>query len=174
MERKGNMERQQEYEIRNKIADAIQDDVNRVFLENIKLLNHDFYDMILFPLIVLEMNYKMQSLKSVEDGLAYSNEYLILVNPLREAVYWYIHKELVADRKIVFSKKKQIPNLNDGYSFVEYVLKLHDECKRGEQIREIRDCASKVLIKQEGDNEYGFYFPVISETYSKEIGRAHV
>ena len=42
------MEKQQEYEMRNKIADTIQNDVDRVFLENIKSLNHDFYDMIIF------------------------------------------------------------------------------------------------------------------------------
>lgn len=46
---------------------------------------------------------------------------------------------------------------------------MHDEFKRGEQIREIRDCASKVIIKSEGDNKYGFYFPVISEKYHKEL-----
>ena len=56
-----------------------------------------------------------------------------------------------------------------GISFVEYVLRLHDEFKRGEQIREIRDCASKVMIKPEDDNTYGFYFPVISEKYHKEL-----
>ena len=163
------MERQQEYELRNKIADAIQNDVDRVFSENLQLLNHDFYREILFPLTVLEMNYKMKSDESVADGLGDSNEYLILVNPLREAIYWYIHKELVSEKKITFSKKRYIPSLDEGYSFVEYVLRLHDEFKRGEQIREIRDCASKVMIKSEGNNEYGFYFPVISEKYHKEL-----
>ena len=97
-----------------------------------------------------------------------SNEYLILVNPLREAIYWYIHKELVSDRKIAFSKKEKVPSLDEEYSFVKYILQLHDEFTRGEQIREIRDCASKVMIKLEDDNEYGFYFPIISE----KIGRA--
>lgn len=55
------MERQQEYELRKKIADAIQNDVDRVFSEKLQLFNHDFYYEILFPLIVLEMNYKMKS-----------------------------------------------------------------------------------------------------------------
>lgn len=163
------MERQQEYELRNTIANAIQNDVNRVFFEKLKLLNHDFYSEILFPLIVLEMNYKMKSEESVAAGLEDSNEYLILVNPLREAIYWYINKVLASNRKIIFSKKSYIPTLEEEYSFVEYVLQLHDEFKRGEQIREIRDCVSKVKIKQENDNIYSFYFPIISEKYQKEL-----
>ena len=96
------MERQKEYELRKKIAEAIQNDVDRVFSEKLQLLNHDFCDEILFPLTVLEMNYKMKSEESVAAGLEDANEYLILVNPLREAIYWYIHKELVSDRKIRF------------------------------------------------------------------------
>jgi hypothetical protein len=163
------MERQQEYELRKKIADAIQNDVNRVFFEKLQLLNHDFYGEIIFPLTVLEMTYKKKSDESVMDGLEDSNEYLILVNPLREAIYWYIHKELASDKKIVFSKKAYIPSSSEEYLFIEYILQLHDEFKRGQQIREIRDCASKVKIKSEGDNKYGFYFPVISEKYNKEL-----
>lgn len=163
------MERQKEYELRKKIAEAIQNDVDRVFSEKLQLLNHDFCDEILFPLTVLEMNYKMKSEESVAAGLEDANEYLILVNPLREAIYWYIHKELVSDRKIRFSKKVYSPSLAEEYSFVEYVLQLYDEFKRGEQIKEIRDCASKVMIKSEGDNKYSFHFPVISEKYNKEL-----
>ena len=163
------MERQQEYELRKEIADAIKKDVDRVFSEKLQLLNHDFYREILFPLTVLEMNYKMKSEESIKAGLEDSNEYLNLVNPLREAIYWYIHKELTSDRKIKFSKRTHIPGPDEEYSFIEYVLQLHDEFKRGEQIREIRDCVSKVKIKPEGDNEYSFYFPVISEKYNKEL-----
>ena len=163
------MERQKEYELRKKIAEAIQNDVDRVFSEKLQLLNHDFCDEILFPLTVLEMNYKMKSEESVAAGLEDANEYLILVNPLREAIYWYIHKELVSDRKIRFSKKVYSPSLAEEYSFVEYVLQLYDEFKRGEQVKEIRDCASKVMIKSEGDNKYSFHFPVISEKYNKEL-----
>ena len=62
------MERQQEYELRKKIADAIQNDVDRVFSEKLQLFNHDFYYEILFPLIVLEMNYKMKSEESLAAG----------------------------------------------------------------------------------------------------------
>lgn len=163
------MERQQEYELRQTIANAIQNDVDEVFSKKLQLLNHDFYSEILFPLIVLEMNYKMKSEESVASGLEDTNEYLMLVNPLREAIYWYIHKELVSDRKLSFSKKAYIPSLDEAFSFVEYILKLHDEFKRGEQIKEIRDCASKVKIKSEGDNKYSFYFPIISEKYHKEL-----
>ena len=103
------MERQQEYELRKEIADAIKKDVDRVFSEKLQLLNHDFYREILFPLTVLEMNYKMKSEESIKAGLEDSNEYLNLVNPLREAIYWYIHKELTSDRKIKFSKRTHIP-----------------------------------------------------------------
>ena len=63
------MERQQEYELRKKIADAIQNDVDRVFSEKLQLFNHDFYYEILFPLIVLEMYYKMKSEESLAAGL---------------------------------------------------------------------------------------------------------
>ena len=63
------MERQQEYELRKEIADAIKKDVDRVFSEKLQLLNHDFYREILFPLTVLEMNYKMKSEESIKAGL---------------------------------------------------------------------------------------------------------
>lgn len=163
------MERQKEYELRNKIADAMEKDVNKIFYENIQLLNHDFYKEILFPLTILEMTFKMKSDQSVADGLADSNEYLILVNPLREAIYWYIHKELASDKRITFSKRTEIPSEEERKSFIKYVLQLHDNFKRGEQIREIRNCASKVMLNSEGDNKYSFYFPVISEKYNKEL-----
>ena len=92
------MERQQEYELRKKIADAIQNDVDRVFSEKLQLFNHDFYYEILFPLIVLEMNYKMKSEESLAAGLGDSNEYLILVNPLREGdvdtLYLFVDKRI--------------------------------------------------------------------------------
>lgn len=163
------MDKQQEYELRNKIADAIQNDINIVFSKNLELIRNDFYSQIFFPLTVLEKTYKMKSDESIADGLEDTNEYLILVNPLREAIYWYVHKELTSNRKIAFSNKTHIPSSTEEHSFTEYVLRLHDEFKRGIQIREIRDCASKVIIKSEGDNKFGFYFPVISEKYQKEL-----
>ena len=37
------MERQQEYELRKKIADAIQNDVDKELSEKLQILNHNFY-----------------------------------------------------------------------------------------------------------------------------------
>lgn len=73
-------------------------------------------------------------------------------------------------------EKNQLKNVKDRRAdlillkyYYALLHLLHDEFKRGEQIREIRDCASKVMIKPEDDNTYGFYFPVISEKYHKEL-----
>ena len=97
------------------------------FLKNYSYLIMISIMRFFFSLIVLEMNYKMKSEESLAAGLGDSNEYLILVNPLREAIYWYIHRVLISDRKILFSKKRYVPSLGEEYSFVEYVLQLHDE-----------------------------------------------
>ena len=56
---------------------------------------------------------------------------------------------------------------DDG--LIEFVLRLHDEHLKGIQIREIRDCFSKVKICKEGANKYSFYFPRIEEGYNKEL-----
>ena len=82
---------------------------------------------------------------------------------------WYIHRVLISDRKISFSKKRYVPSLGEEYSFVEYVLQLHDEFKRGEQIREIRDCASKVMIKPE-DDVSNILMKIAGIFYIKDIG----
>ena len=52
------MERQREYEIRNKIADAINEDVERVFKDAYKLLGTNFIYKFLIPLSILEIEYK--------------------------------------------------------------------------------------------------------------------
>lgn len=151
------MERQQEYELRKKIADAIQNDVDRVFSEKLQLFNHDFYYEILFPLIVLEMNYKMKSEESLAAGLGDSNEYLILVNPLREAIYWYIHRVLISDRKISFSKKRYVPSLGEEYSFVEYVLQLGKLLRKTEEGRELFQLEMGIEEKYKDNEAFGQY-----------------
>lgn len=163
------MERQQEYEIRTMVADAIKRDVNNVFEKTYLDLNHNFCNEILIPLTILEMKYKQKSEESIAMGLGISNELLILVNPLREAVYWFIKRILAKEKNIRPVKNAYIPESDSEMAFIEFVLRLHDEYKRGEQIREIRECSTKVALAEESENKYSFHFPVITDTYNKEM-----
>ena len=163
------MERQHEYEIRNCIADAIKEDVERVFKEVYGKLGTSFINKFLFPLTALELNYKRKSEESIMVGLGASNELLLLVNPLREAVFWFIKRILSEERRIKPQLGNVIINETEETAFVEFVLQIHDEYKRGEQIREIRDCSSKVKLGLESENVFSFYFPRVSELYQKEM-----
>lgn len=163
------MERQHEYEIRNCIADAIKEDVERVFKEVYGKLGTSFINKFLFPLTALELNYKRKSEESIMVGLGASDELLLLVNPLREAVFWFIKRILSEERRIKPQLGNVIINETEETAFVEFVLQIHDEYKRGEQIREIRDCSSKVKLGLESENVFSFYFPRVSELYQKEM-----
>ena len=164
------MERQKEYELRNKLFTEINRDVESVFEEQFKLIKNNFALEILFPLSVLEYNYQKKSDEAIAMGLFDNNENLILVNPLREAIFWYIKKIIQSERKMTYSYQFEFPK-EEGfdYPFVEFVLRLHDEYRRGEQIREIRESSSKVKLQDEGNDTYSFYFPVIEEEYQKEM-----
>lgn len=163
------MDRQREYEIRNSIADAIKEDVERVFEATYEKLGASFINKVLFPITVLELNYKRKSEESIMAGLEESNELLLLVNPLREAVFWYIKCILSKERRIKPKLGNVIIKETEETAFVEFVLQIHDEYKKGEQIREIRDCSSKVKLVCESENVFSFYFPKISEIYQKEM-----
>ena len=113
--------------------------------------------------------YKRKSDESFEMGLFPNNEMLITVNPLREAIFWFIKNALKTDKKLRYDNEvtDEMRKADDG--LIEFVLRLHDEHLKGIQIREIRDCFSKVKICEEGANKYSFYFPRIEEGYNKEL-----
>ena len=163
------MERQREYEIRNSIADAIKEDVERVFKEVYGKLGTSFINKFLFPLTALELNFKRKSEESIMIGLGASNELLLLVNPLREAVFWFIKRILSEERRTKPQLGNVIINETEETAFVQFVLQIHDEYKRGDQIREIRDSSSKVKLERESENVFSFYFPRVSELYQKEM-----
>ena len=163
------MDRQEEYELRQKISDAIAKDVSNVMADTLRACNSNFSLEIMYPLELLERMYKRKSDESFEMGLFPNNEMLITVNPLREAIFWFIKNALKTDKKLRYDNEvtDEMRKADDG--LIEFVLRLHDEHLKGIQIREIRDCFSKVKICEEGANKYSFYFPRIEEGYNKEL-----
>lgn len=164
-----NMDRQEEYELRQKISDAIAKDVSNVMADALRACNSNFSLEIMYPLELLERMYKRKSYESFEMGLFPNNEMIITVNPLREAIFWFIKNALKTDKKLRYDNEvtDEMRKADDG--LIEFVLRLHDEHLKGIQIREIRDCFSKVKICKEGANKYSFYFPRIEEGYNKEL-----
>lgn len=81
------MDRQEEYELRQKISDAIAKDVSNVMADTLRACNSNFSLEITYPLELLERMYKRKSDESFEMGLFPNNEMLITVNPLREAIF---------------------------------------------------------------------------------------
>lgn len=163
------MDRQEEYELRQKISDAIAKDVSNVMADALRACNSNFSLEIMYPLELLERMYKRKSYESFEMGLFPNNEMIITVNPLREAIFWFIKNALKTDKKLRYDNEvtDEMRKADDG--LIEFVLRLHDEHLKGIQIREIRDCFSKVKICKEGANKYSFYFPRIEEGYNKEL-----
>ena len=163
------MDRQEEYELRQKISDAIAKDVSNVMTDTLRACNSNFSLEIMYPLELLERMYKRKSDEPFEMGLFPNNEMLITVNPLREAIFWFIKNALKTDKKLRYDNEvtDEMRKADDG--LIEFVLRLHDEHLKGIQIREIRDCFSKVKICEEGANKYSFYFPRIEEGYNKEL-----
>lgn len=162
------MDRQEEYELRQKISDAIAKDVSNVMADTLRKCNSNFSLEIMYPLDLLERMYKRKSDESIEMGLFQNNEMLITVNPLREAIFWFI-KNALKDSKLRYAYKVTDEMRKADDELIEFVLRIHDEYLRGIQIKEIRDCFSKVKICEEGTNKYSFYFPRIEEKYNKEL-----
>lgn len=163
------MERQQEYDLRNIIFTEIEKDVTNIFNSTYEKLKDNFSSLILYPITALEMTFKKQSEQSIALGM-FDNELLILVNPLREATYWYIKKVLSNNHKLKFmhtSLSTEHENYEDAFS--DFILQLYDEHKRAKQIHIMRDCSSKVKLVEAKNNTFSFHFPTVSEKYSKEM-----
>ena len=163
------MERQEEYDLRQNISNQISKDVEKSVESVYEKLKGNFTAKYIFPLAVLEKKFRDMSDQSFYMGLDATNELLLTVNPLREAVYWFVLEELKRDKKIKYKNSHCSINESDEKAFINNIMQLYDLHCRGEQIKEIRDCSSKVLFEDLGDNEYGLLFPTISEKYSKEM-----
>jgi hypothetical protein len=64
------MDRQEEYELRQKISDAIAKDVSNVMADTLRACNSNFSLEIMYPLELLERMYKRKSDESFEMGLS--------------------------------------------------------------------------------------------------------
>lgn len=163
------MERQEEYELRQVLFSEINKDIDNKFQMVYKKVSHDFGKEILYPLSIVEKKFNDMSMKSLNSGLFVDNELMISVNPLREAVFWYIKRIMKNTGKLRYQRVifgEQLPGEDE---FIEWVLGIYDEYSRAKLIKSIRDGASKVEIREEKNGNLGFYFPVIKDEYSKEM-----
>lgn len=86
------MERQEEYELRQKIYAEMINDIDRIFEKVFSRVEGDFSKKIIYPLCIVEKKFNDMSMKSICLGLFADNELLLTVNPLREAIFWYVKK----------------------------------------------------------------------------------
>lgn len=163
------LERQEEYELRKVLFSEMNKDIDNNFQGVYEKIAHDFGKEILYPLSVVEKKFNDMSMKSLNSGLFVNNELMISVNPLREAVFWYIKKILENSGKLRYQGVSFGEQLPGEYEFIEWVLGIYDEYSRANLIKSIRDGASKVEIREEENGNLGFYFPVIKDEYSKEM-----
>ena len=94
------LERQEEYELRKVLFSEMNKDIDNNFQGVYEKIAHDFGKEILYPLSVVEKKFNDMSMKSLNSGLFVNNELMISVNPLREAVFWYIKKILENSGKL--------------------------------------------------------------------------
>ena len=163
------MERQEEYELRQVLFSEMNKDIDNNFQGVYEKISHDFGKEILYPLSVVEKKFNDMSMKSLNNGLFANNELMISVNPLREAVYWYIKNIMENNGKLKYQSAVFGEQLPGEYEFIEWVLKIYDEYSKANLIKSIRDGSSKVEIREEKNGNLGFYFPVIKDEYSKEM-----
>lgn len=143
------MERQEEYELRQVLFSEINKDIDNNFQGVYEKISHDFGKEILYPLSVVEKKFNDMSMKSLNNGLFANNELMISVNPLREAVFWYIKNIMENNGKLKYQSAVFGEQLPGEYEFIEWVLKIYDEYSKANLIKSIRDGSSKVEIREE-------------------------
>lgn len=162
------MEKQKEYEIRNylknKAEQNVKENLDMSFFENEFKLD----SLVLYGLTILEKTYKEVSDKSIELGID-NMELLLLVNPLREATYWYIKEMLIRKKKFRLINKHLTINDNDtGEKYSKFVTELHDSLLRGRQIQLMRS-SSLVKLEEIECNKFALMFPTVDDKYNKEM-----
>ena len=163
------MERQEEYELRQKIYAEMINDIDRIFEKVFSKVEGDFSKEIIYPLCIVEKKFNDMSMKSICLGLFADNELLLTVNPLREAIFWYVKKILTKEKKLKYQGGGYGEFLPRETEFIEWVLSGYDEYVKANQIKSIRDGAAKVEIREEKSGNLAFYFPTISNEYNKEM-----
>lgn len=163
------LERQEEYELRQVLFSEMNKDIENNFQRVYEKIAHDFGKEILYPLSIVEKKFNDMSIKSINSGVFVNNELMLSVNPLREAVFWYIKKIMKKAGKLRYQGVMYGEQLPGEYEFIEWVLGIYDELSKANLIKSIRDGVSKVEIKEEENGNLGFYFPIIKDEYNKEM-----
>lgn len=162
------MDKNEEYQIRNQVADVIEESVRKRLDLAYLFCENDFKRMVAYPLAALENQNKKMSELSIEHGFNYM-ELLITLNPLREAVYWYIHEMLKRQKNISASECFfDYDNAEFGREYCDEVLKIYRTYLNCKQIRINRSLA-KVKLREVSENKYEILFPKINEEFNKEM-----
>lgn len=164
------MTRQEEFDLREGIYEAMLSDVNKQLDTCYEKVKNSYKMIVVYPLAVLEQEFKNMSYKSIEKGLD-NFEALIIVNPLREAVYWFVREMCLRqkDFKAVTCKiNYEAPGF--GKEFKDFVLSLHDKYLKANQIRQMRS-STKVILNElkSNPNHVRLLFPTIEDSYDKGL-----
>ncbi len=162
------MNKDEEYLVRKQIENIILQNTKESLDKLFIICENNFKNMIAYPITVLENQFKMMRDASVEMGFD-AMELLITVNPLREAIYWFIHEMLKRQKQIQF-EECQFDYDEDGFgeSCCDTIQKLYQGYKNGKHIG-IQRSVAKVKLHEIQKNTFEFHFPEISEEYNKEL-----
>lgn len=162
------MDKNEEYFLRNQLADIIDDNVNKRLDLAYSFCKDNFSRMIAYPLASLENQNKKMSELSIRMGFG-AFELLITLNPLKEATYWFIREMLKRQKKISVTECFFEYDKEDfGEQYFTTVLDLYKTFQNGKQLRINRSLA-KVKLNEIDENEYEILYPRINEEYSKEM-----
>lgn len=162
------MDKNEEYFLRNQLADIIDENVNKRLDLAYSFCKDNFSRMIAYPLASLENKNKKMSELSIRMGFD-AFELLITLNPLREATYWFIREMLKRQKKISVTECFFEYDKEDfGEQYFTAVLDLYKTFQNGKQLRINRSLA-KVKLNEIDENEYEILYPRINEDYSKEM-----
>lgn len=162
------MNADEEYLVRNQIKDIIMCDVKKKLDCIFEKCKDDFEKMVSYPLAALEYQYIQMSTQSMEWGLDMM-ELLQILNPLREATYWFIHEMLKRQGHIEVTRTYFDYDKKDfGKEYCNTILEVYDLYSKGKKIGLQRSIA-KVKINEVKGNTYEFLFPHVDEDYNKEM-----
>lgn len=162
------MDINEEYQVRKELSKMAYQEVEIQLKKVVDVCKGTYSSLIAYPLAVLEHQYKTISEKSVLMGLP-AMELLITLNPLRQAIYWFI-KEMMERNSIKYVEGISYDFTDEefGFPLCDLVLQLHEEYKNA-QILDTHRSVAKVNFNEYENNTYEILFPNVKEVYAKEM-----
>ncbi|MDE5907721.1 MAG: hypothetical protein K2H52_03085 [Lachnospiraceae bacterium] len=162
------MDKNEEYHVKKEINKLIYNNIEEAFDRVINTSKGTYRTLIAYPLSVLENQYKVYSEVSVLTGFS-SMELLLLINPLRQAVFWFIKEILKRNMEFrVEDAFYDFRNKEFGHPFCDFILNLHESYLDMQKL-DINRGVARVEFNEIAENKYEIMFPTIKEAYDKEM-----